>query len=340
MSTIQLETSNDDTTTTTHCTNTNQTTTNTAVRSDTPQSELETQTGTTTTTTHTKRKISNDETELPAHTKKAKPSQSATLTPETATATATAANDVQSSSNTTVIEDLCTSILDLKPNARLEVRWDLITDEESETTTTRWWGATLLPNADADNTSPPPSRYHLLDDDATGDAVRIPIRTLRYDAYPDGGYPETACQEVAFLSDELLFDIEAGDSCVWRREGQSVPATSQTTSQTTHTDQGVDLEYDGSREGLRNLVDTVLSDVLMGLQTRMKHLTRMQQTVMADKFVKGKEAFVEKMWKLTEDTKGVNGNGEGDGVGGVGMQVITPEHIRMCMREVGQELAM
>jgi len=92
---------------------------------------------------------------------------------------------------------------------RLEVLWCIAPDDEAveekvltpdligaHTTEKRWWGATLLPLQ-------APSRYYTFsdeEDDSESSYVTVPIRHLLYDAYVEGGFPETSLNEVAFIS--------------------------------------------------------------------------------------------------------------------------------------------
>lgn len=127
--------------------------------------------------------------------------------------------------------------LNLKDGDRIEVLWCLVEpnardDEEEEngehleTSTAprqeetateeeekkRWWGATLLPPCQ------PPKYYTFSSDEdedeegeqeekiedtttqPTTSGVTVPIRVLQYDPYIEGGYPESSCNEVAFIS--------------------------------------------------------------------------------------------------------------------------------------------
>ena len=88
-----------------------------------------------------------------------------------------------------------------KDGDRIEVEWDIEGTGEQDEVQTHWWGATLLPF-----------------DGRTKDQVAI--RTLEYDAHPDGGFPEKSREDVVFLGHNTLADPENMEQVLhYRRAG-------------------------------------------------------------------------------------------------------------------------
>jgi len=130
--------------------------------------------------------------------------------------------------------DVCES-LNLKDGDRIEVLWSLVEDvssprkkeevedresfDNSETAAAdaveeeeekkRWWGATLrfsestsqkfytFSSEEDDEEEKIESTTHPLNNKS---CIMVPIRVLQYDPYVEGGYPESSCSEVAFIS--------------------------------------------------------------------------------------------------------------------------------------------
>lgn len=124
--------------------------------------------------------------------------------------------------------DVCES-LNLKDGDRIEVLWSLVDDvssprkkeevedretaageEDEEDEKKRWWGATLR---FSETTSQKYYTFSSEEDDEEEEekcegtmhppnksCIMVPIRVLQYDSYVEGGYPESSCSEVAFIS--------------------------------------------------------------------------------------------------------------------------------------------
>ena len=84
-------------------------------------------------------------------------------------------------------------------------------------------------------------------------------------------------------------------------------------------------------DALRNLVNTILQAALVksGVETKLKNMDAAMQAQMATKISTAKEKLIEKLAKITIG----QGGGENDTV-----DVVTPEHIKTCMEELGKEL--
>ena len=173
-----------------------------------------------------------------------------TISPTTSGGTGTCSSGSTSGSDATILE-LCP----LRPEDRIEVKWDLHvdvpvdagTDDATGTgtnvgssnnnnshktpvkqavqtkTITLWWGAFLLP---------PDGRTHLLTDDGgdfgsspvptpkkPADAATVPVRSLDYDAMPHYGFPDRSLEDVVFLSDHALLNMSSGTRAHYRKEG-------------------------------------------------------------------------------------------------------------------------
>jgi len=93
--------------------------------------------------------------------------------------------------------DLAVS-LGYKDGDRFEVEWDV--EDNEDDVDTHWWGATLLPY-----------------DGRVKEQVAV--RTLKYDPYPEGGFPEYSSEDVIFLSSNMLADPETRDYLNYRKAG-------------------------------------------------------------------------------------------------------------------------
>ncbi|KAL7567701.1 hypothetical protein ACA910_012038 [Epithemia clementina (nom. ined.)] len=153
------------------------------------------------------------------------------------------------------------TVFGYKDGDRLEVEWDIEGDgAEGTKVDTHWWGATLLPF-----------------DGRIKDQVAI--RTLEYDAYPQGGFPEKSKEDVVFLDHNVLADPENMDQVLYyRRAG----------SEETY---GID--------SVEPVVNQILQNVLAKNQQAWNHLTPAQQAHIASKIAAKKQKLVDLLQQQT-----------------------------------------
>lgn len=157
---------------------------------------------------------------------------------------------------------------------RLQVKWEISNDddnaddnEDSSTTTTHWWTATLLPH-----------------DGRVVAEEGVAIRTLDYDPYPEGGFPERSLEDVVFLGQDLLVDPVTRDELRFRRLGE------------THD---IDDEDDedaifciDSRDDLERVVNELLANALANQSAKWQSLSVAQQAQIASAVAEKKETLL------------------------------------------------
>ena len=137
---------------------------------------------------------------------------------------------------------------------RIEVEWDIEgASEDGDQVETRWWGAALLPF-----------------DGRTKD--KVAIRTLEYDAYPEGGFYEKSREDVVFLDHNVLAGPENMDQLLYYRRAGS--------------------EETYGIEAVEPVVDQILERVLAKNQEAWNHLTPAQRAQIASKIASKKEKLV------------------------------------------------
>jgi len=266
------------------------------------------------------------------------------LTTEKTTGTSSSAEDESrrikgdTEKSSTIEKESCFDVCESLNIDRLEVLWciappsdeDEAVDEKvltpdlmgAHTTEKRWWGATLLPLE-------VPSRYYTFsgeEDDSESSYVAVPIRHLLYDSYVEGGFLETSLNEVAFISDRLVYDIELGDHLVFRREGSTwEPSDEDATADSTTADADIEIvnSADNARDSLLPVLESVLSAVLEKYQSKMALLTAERQHWIADCVVRAKERLADIIAVEMEKN---------------GSNVITADLVKICMEEVGKSI--
>lgn len=148
--------------------------------------------------------------------------------------------------------------LGFKNGDRLQVEWELVDPDAEdnngeEQMTTRWWGCTLLPH-----------------DGRTEDTVAI--RTLDYDPYPQGGFPERSQEDVIFLSHEILISPETHAEFRYRPEGV--------------------IQFNNEEE-TRGAINEILMDAMKKHAGTWNTLTPAQQASIAEGIAQKKEQLVE-----------------------------------------------
>jgi hypothetical protein len=174
--------------------------------------------------------------------------------------------------------------LGLVDGDRLQVKWEIVqndgngNDENAEAATvTHWWTATLLPH------------------DGRVVDENVAIRTLDYDPYPDGGFPERSREDVVFLGPNLLVDPVTRDDLRFRRLGETHDIEDDDEEDET------DLCMDGGREDLERIVNETLAAALAKQSAKWQALSVAQQSHIASVIAEKKEALL----TLLEQHQGV-----------------------------------
>lgn len=252
---------------------------------------------------------------------------------------------VSSSSRENHADDAVVDIaknINLLPGARVEVRWDvhhedLVDSKVVLKSHSRWWGATLLESD---------GQTHILQEECdedvdVSDKVTVAKRVLNYDPFPSGGFDKCSLEDVCFLTDHLVLNIDSNEQAYWRREGDSWDSSKiegKNENLVVRPSAGVNIEDDGilvestsREEALREILDTVLKTALSksGVMNKMKDLPASQKCIVAEKIAGAKEKLTQKLMEQLRSDDGINL-----------AKVITPDHVRKCMEELGKELNM
>jgi len=242
-------------------------------------------------------------------------------------------NDNEKDENDKGILDICKK-LDITDGTRLEMKWDI--NDDNGTKSTHWWGAALQEWDGRVYTVTPEDGEEVDDntkqeeeskekEEGIPDKVIVPLRKLKYDAYPSGGYNEPSLVEVCFLSAHALYDLEQKVTVSFRAEGSTWEEEHE-----EQQDSEQIIPFSSSEEGLRTLLDTVLQSALSNVikAQNSKNITAAQQCIVAEKVNTAKERLVQSLMKK------INQNGETTPV----QNVITPDIVKACMQEVALEL--
>jgi len=227
------------------------------------------------------------------------------------------------------ILDICKK-LDIKDNARLEMKWDV--DNDNGVKSTHWWGAELQ-EWDGQLYTVTPEDGEEIDDktkaeeeckekeEGIPDKVTVPLRKLKYDVYEEGGYKEASIVEVCFLSPHVLYDLEQKVTVSFRVSG----STWEEEHEDKEQQEQFSIPFSSSEESIRALLDTVLQSALSNVIVKKKNITAAQQCIVADKVNTAKERLVQSLMKK------INVNADQQ-------NVITPDIVKACMQEVALEL--
>jgi len=170
----------------------------------------------------------------------------------------------------------------IRPGDRVEVEWEVLpsTSEEEDATAaagttkarTRWWGATLLPH-----------------DGRTDDSVAI--RTLEYDSYPEGGFPDKSKEDVIFIGHNTVLNYKGPDAVV--EEGDEeilqfrLPGRS---SDGAEGDGGA--VYVTDRDDIEKVVNDILVSAMANNESKFKNLDRASQAHIAQKVASKREKLI------------------------------------------------
>lgn len=244
--------------------------------------------------------------------------------------------------------------LNLEPGARIQVRWDI--DYEDERTKAmkhemKWWSATLLPHDGRLTTLEDPDTSTTPEEASS--QIQIPVRVIDYDPYPERGFHKQSLEEVGFLSNHSLLNLDTLTRTCWRTEGDAWQESNQESdlvrtpqeacvvmglppglaegNRSEHGDgDTISVASASQEDALRTVVNTVLQTALVksGVEIKLKTMDAGMQAQMATKIANAKEQLIEKLLKVTGEVK----------VGESALNVVTPEHIKICMEQLGQEL--
>eukprot|EP00978_Attheya_sp_CCMP212_P031983 scaffold122884_cov51-Attheya_sp.AAC.2 len=231
------------------------------------------------------------------------------------------------------VSDVC-EMVELKLGDRVQVMWEVHMDNiigenpdaaaaaavGASSSHKHWWTATLLLKDD---------RTHELvadDDDVDDKPVVVPIRTLDYDPYPQGGFPERSLEDVCFLSEHSILNVSSESNAYYRKEGDNWEPTDDYEERIMEAVEADTAEAESQlvsgngankEESMRFILDTVLQASLAstGGHTKMQHMNPAQRLAVAEKIATAKERLLERIMQH-----------DGDGV-------ITAETVRTFMAE-------
>ncbi|GFH52783.1 hypothetical protein CTEN210_09259 [Chaetoceros tenuissimus] len=215
---------------------------------------------------------------------------------------------MEKSSCSTKEDNFCDVAQDMKLDSgtRLEVQWELHSDQDN-TTTIRWWGGTLLPHD---------GRTYTFDDES-GDKVTVPIRVIDYDPFEEGGFMDRSLEDVAFLTDHTLQNMASNSSSYWRLEKDnwepSVDIDDYSKKMLKDHDTKLRLSEVVSQsvvagESKETLVQNLLNEVLKssiqrtGLNDKMKALPASVQATLAERIASSYKAFGDKLVEQLEES--------------------------------------
>lgn len=211
---------------------------------------------------------------------------------ETIVATASSpATEVESE-----ILDLARS-MELKAGDRIEVQWEVDingNNEEEEEEEEEGKGPSEEPTAVDEST---PSHVHwwgatLLEHDGRTDD-HVAIRTLLYDPYPDGGFPESSREDVIFMGPNVLLSYPSQDELNYR----------------ILTADGSEVSYIISNDqDIEELVDTILTNALQNTSSSFQQLDRSQQIRVAEQIATKKEKLIQLIKEHMMDDGGSHPN--------------------------------
>lgn len=168
--------------------------------------------------------------------------------------------------------------LGLSGTDRLEVLW---TVDEKE----RWWGAKLLEH----------------DGRTTDDGVSI--RTLCYDAWPEGGFPEQSNEDVVFMGKDVLVNYPSEEELSFR-------VLAEDNSEVVWV----------QKSDTENVINGILDEAFKKIESSFSKLPRSQQAVLADTIAKKKKKLVDLLDKHLEEQSEKGGQA-----------VVTADDARECL---------
>lgn len=147
------------------------------------------------------------------------------------------------------------------------------------------------------------------------------------------------CNYYLNYSDRLVYDIELKDHLIFRREGSTWEPNddddadpldtlnSTSTAATVATTSNVELapSVNNTRESLLPVLEGVLGNLLSKYQPKMSTLSADKQHWIADCVLQAKESLADKIMLQMEKCQS---------------NVVTADLVKVCMEEVGKELAL
>eukprot|EP00550_Attheya_septentrionalis_P000255 CAMPEP_0198291760 /NCGR_PEP_ID=MMETSP1449-20131203/9179_1 /TAXON_ID=420275 /ORGANISM="Attheya septentrionalis, Strain CCMP2084" /LENGTH=289 /DNA_ID=CAMNT_0043990441 /DNA_START=53 /DNA_END=922 /DNA_ORIENTATION=- len=238
--------------------------------------------------------------EIPAEVSTDKKQNSETSTSSTSASSSTIPTSTSSAAVAESVSDVCETV-ELKPGDRVQVMWEVHMDNIDESSSHKhWWTGTLLSKD---------GRTHELvadDDDVDDKPVVVPIRTLDYDPYPQGGFPERSLEDVCFLSEHSILNVSSGSNAYYRKEGDNWEPTDDYEDRIMEAVEADTAEAESQlmsgngatkEESMRFILDTVLQASLAstGGHTKMQHMNPAQRLAVAEKIATAKERLLERI---------------------------------------------
>ena len=131
------------------------------------------------------------------------------------------------------------------------------------------------------------------------------------------GFDERALEQVAFVSDKTLLNLNSEEIMIYRKEGEASPPPSPTPLE--------EEEKQLNPEGLRDLMQSIMVSSLEKCGLRYNSLPMDKKQMMADRMRTMKDKLYEKLMGEMEKIES-----------GGGKKVITGEMVRRCISEIGE----
>lgn len=210
------------------------------------------------------------------------------------------------------------SKLNFTPGTRLQVKWTISDDDNEDTpsdaaaaggstnkTSMVWWTATLKQKTSETHTLTPEES----DEVDLDDRLTLPIYELDYDPLPEMGFDERALEQVAFVSDKTLLNLNSDEIMIYRRFGEDSPPPSPTQE-----------ERYLNADGMSSLMDEIMARSMEKVMKRkMNSLPMSVQQEIAEKMKKAKDDLYGRLMERVQ----------GDGV-----EVVTGDLVRSVVSEM------
>lgn len=141
-------------------------------------------------------------------------------------------------------------------------------EEKGKTMIEKWWGATL-------------QEYDGRSEDS------VAIRVLKYDPYPEFGFPESSLEDVIFLGDSLLTSPDSMIQLNYRREGVR---TADGDGTTITTDEDIIVRF--NEDGMDEQLNAILMGAFAKNEAMWKSLPPSRQAEIAEKIKTKKEELL------------------------------------------------
>mmetsp|Transcript_30395 Transcript_30395/g.68538 ORF Transcript_30395/g.68538 Transcript_30395/m.68538 type:complete len:294 (-) Transcript_30395:83-964(-) len=233
------------------------------------------------------------------------------------------------------VVDLIASSLNFGVNDKLEVKWIISDDDETEQASNKvhkvWWRASLNGKVD---------KFHHLSDKEQEESgiltsnVKVAIYELSYEPRPDLGYDTNSIEEVAFLSDHTLLNLSTEEIMLFRKEGAPSPPGSPVPEDEVVMPMGdepaarkpvkseIARTFNGEDE-MKSFLDEVMNRVLKssGIDAKLREMPMSSQQDLMWKIRTAKDRMLDKLLEELGNMKS-------------GEKVITEDVVNRCLSDI------